>query len=296
MIELVDPILPPGELVGEYQVVERIAGTQYRARHASGTSVVLDVRPRADFRLVAVQLMRAASTLEVLSHPGIARIVAHGVRPDHRPWAASELVDGDTLSDLMMRRPLGEVELASILRDLAEVLAFAHAHDVVHGALRPHQIVIPTGARRFAVSIGDWTWLRAPNIPTFGDPPAPDAYVAPEHLHGAIDGRADVYALGVIAYRALSGALPGEAEVVHFDGDTELGQLVVDMLEAEPRYRVTMADVHRRLVELTSDEDHVITSAKLPRPRWTPPPPELGAHARVVVAQVDRKRAAPKKV
>lgn len=256
-----------GYRVGEYRVVAHASGTLYRAQHVNGARVMLDLRSADDYRLVCVQMLRAMATLEAIDHPGIARLVAHGVMWDHRPWLATELPDGPTLDGVT---PSGD-QLAALLRDVAEVLAYVHARGVVHGALRPQHIVIvePTQSARYPVAIGEWSSCRAIGIPTFGSARPPSEYDAPECADGAIDGRADVFALGVIAAQAAN-----EAEI-----DERLANLIEVMLEPNALHRPTMADVLEQLDALmTDEEDRVITSAKLPRPRWTPAPGALAPH------------------
>jgi len=257
-----------GYRVGEYRVISHAGGTQYRAQHVNGTRVMLDLRAADDYRLVCVQMLRAMATLEALDHPGIARLVAHGVMWDHRPWLATELADGPTLATVTV----GSAQLAELLRDIAEVLAFVHERGVVHGALRPQHIVLVANGGRYPVAIGDWSSCRAIGIPTFGSARAPSEYDAPECADGAIDGRADVFALGVIAAQAAN-----EAEI-----DEALANLIEVMLEPNPLHRPTMADVLEQLDAMTNEEDRVITSAKLPRPRWTPAPGALAPHVPAV--------------
>ncbi len=141
--------MKPGDLVGDYRII-RAPGPSgaYRAVHVSlPRRVMLEVRQADDWRAVTIQTMRASCMLDSMCHPGIARILEHGVLPDRRTWFVSELPDGIALSDIMLRRQLAADEIAALIRDVAEVLAHAHAHDVVHGLVRPHAITFTTGAR-----------------------------------------------------------------------------------------------------------------------------------------------------
>jgi hypothetical protein len=82
-----------------------------------------------------------------LDHPGIGRILARGVLPDHRPWIASELADGVPLSDILSRRTLAIDEALALVRDLAAILVPVHARCLVHGGIHQHAIVMRTGER-----------------------------------------------------------------------------------------------------------------------------------------------------
>ncbi len=269
-----------GEIVADYRILGANSDRQYRAAHvATGARVMLDVRPAEDWRLTSVQFVRAQSRLETVVHPGIAPIVGQGVLPDHRPWVASDLIDGSSLGDVLARRKLPISDAAQFVRDAAQVLAFAHHHDVVHGNLRPSQIVFATGAgRQFPICIGAWASLRAPGIPAFGDPPATNVYVAPEHLHGAIDGRADVYALGAIAYRAVTGVFHDVDRTLLVGG---FGDLVTAMLDRDPGCRPTALEVSDAcdgfVAQIARD-----TAPGGARPRWTPAPGELVSPPRLL--------------
>src|SRR5207302_9191831 len=86
------------------------------------------------------------------------------------------------------------------VRELADVLAHAHARGVTHRALTLRSVMFATGDRLAPVSVLDWG-LPVDDIGIFG---------APERGSADADGRADVFALGVIAFRALTRRFPGE--------------------------------------------------------------------------------------
>jgi serine/threonine-protein kinase len=100
------------------------------------------------------------------------------------------------------------------MRDLADILEHAHRRGVIHRGLRPDRIVM-TSQRRYPLCIPDWSEAIAHDASASVPPPdGSRAYLAPELVHqdagGAerVDDRADMFALGAIAYRALTGTLP----------------------------------------------------------------------------------------
>jgi serine/threonine protein kinase len=237
--------LAAGDRVGIFRIVRRIAPSYYDAEDAvTEKRVTVEVGDRDDSRLVDVRYVRAQSILEPLSHPGIAQILDHGTLYDERPWMVAQRPHGATLSELFGAGRLTRAEAAALVRGVAGVLAYVHAHQIVHGNLRPHQIVVIDDDPRamVPVSVGGWASLRSPGIPAFGDPPVISVYVAPEHAVGPIDQRADVYTLGAIAYRGLTGVFPDVARDL-VDGRDALGSLVNEMLSADPRARPTAAQV-----------------------------------------------------
>ena len=80
--------------------------------------------------------------LEPLSHPGLAQILDHGTLYDQRPWVASQRPHGASLSELFAQGRLTHDEASALVRGAASVLAYAHSHEIVHGYLRPHQIIV----------------------------------------------------------------------------------------------------------------------------------------------------------
>jgi serine/threonine-protein kinase len=153
---------------------------------------------------------------------------------DRRPWVATELVAGISLSRVIERWPLTPHEVATLIWDLSEILEHAHRRGVVHGGLGPDAIIIPDNAARFPVCLGDWSEARAvdstsptPMLPRLPTRP----FHAPEQRNGGpLDGRVDVYALGVVAYLALHGSLPdpSRAEPV---GTTDIPPMLAALIE-----------------------------------------------------------------
>ncbi|HEY4055849.1 MAG TPA: hypothetical protein VGM39_04545, partial [Kofleriaceae bacterium] len=118
---------------------------------------------------------------------------------------------------------------------------------IVHGSLRPHHLTLSRGAK---VVISGWAWLRSWGIPAFGDPVSTSVYNPPEHDgQAAIDGRADVYALGAIAYRALTGVFPDVSRDL-IDNTEPLGEAIEKMLAPDPRERASAAEVVSDLTPL----------------------------------------------
>ena len=218
-------------------MTRRIAPSCYDAESfASDVPVRIEIAGDEDTALIDVRFSRARAKLECVEHPCVARIIDHGVLADGRPWVASARHPGSALSDILRARRLSPHETVALIHSTASVLAHAHRRQVVHGALRPHHLTLCPGA---TVIISGWTWLRTSGIPAFGDPMSTSVYSAPEHDGASeIDGRADVYALGAIAYRALTGVFPDVSRDL-VDEDEPLGAAIENMLSLDVRDRAS---------------------------------------------------------
>jgi eukaryotic-like serine/threonine-protein kinase len=179
-----------------------------------------------------VEKARLASTLR---GPHVARIVDIGVTEDATPYVATEWLEGATLdAELADRERLPIDEAARWVLEACEGLAEAHAIGLVHGDLKPQNILLsepkraprrppqadgeaPPDPRVLKIlDFGTTSPLDAIGDQSasafFGSP----AFLAPEQVRGEskVDARADVWALGVLLYAAVSGTLPFEADTV----------------------------------------------------------------------------------
>jgi serine/threonine protein kinase len=276
--------------IGNYRVERELGptttGALYQGVHlVLPRRAVLKVMHASKMQTFAVQLLREACLLEALHHPGIPQVYESGMLADRRPWFSYEMIDGVALTDRLLAGPLPAIEAASLVRDLASILEHAHKRGVVHRALRPDHIVLAAN-RRFAVAISDWTAARTHDALSSEHTLLPArnarAYLAPELLRGdAADDRADVYALGVIAYQALTGVLPrGDLTIDRApDAPLELASLIDQMLSPDRFDRPTSAEIRADLdwlaeamsIELqVGSEPAPSSTLRIRKPRWTP--------------------------
>jgi Protein kinase domain len=213
--------LTPGATVGSYTIVRELGrggmGRVYLASDTRlGRNVALKVLaphllsdPRQRERL-----RREARAAAALTHPGICTVYALE-EIDGALYISSEFIDGRTLRDEIEAgaRPSAS-DLASTAQELAAALASAHAAGVVHRDLKPENIMRTASGRWKILDFGlarveqpDRAQGSFASIPgtVLGTP----AYMAPEQINGgAVDARADVFALGVLLYEYASGTHP----------------------------------------------------------------------------------------
>ena len=171
-----------------------------------------DLAFRADVR---TRFVREAQTAAGLNHPNIVPIYAVDER-EGMVFFAMSLIVGETLATRLIREPRPPVQFVeNILIQVADALAYAHAAGVVHRDIKPDNILIDSETSRATVT--DFGIARAleggARLTLTGIAVGTPAFMSPEQATGdrEIDGRSDVYSLGIVAYLMLAGRLPFEA-------------------------------------------------------------------------------------
>jgi serine/threonine protein kinase/peroxiredoxin len=268
--------LGPGRVLGPYRIEAELGGgsfgTVFRARDLTlDREVALKVlRPGGP--VPASALLAEARAAAAVSHPNVC--IIHAVDSSlGAPMIVMEYVDGRPLSQLLGEGPAPPEQAAALGRQIALGIAAAHAHGVVHGDLKPANVLVTaTGT----VKVVDFGLARRSAAPTQGDEtglwdsnPAggisgTPAYMAPEQARGEpATPASDVFSLGVMLYELLAGrrarAADNVLELLHRidkeDLTRRLDQIPVpfgDVLRlalavAPEERRITMAQIAERL-------------------------------------------------
>ncbi|MGP8066262.1 MAG: Stk1 family PASTA domain-containing Ser/Thr kinase [Acidimicrobiales bacterium] len=160
---------------------------------------------------------REAQAAANLSHPNIVPVFDWG-ETDSTYFIVMEYVDGEALSSIIRTQaPLNSVQAASVASDISKALAYAHRHGVVHRDVKPGNVLITAEGQ---VKVTDFGIARAigvdEQITQTGLVMGTATYFSPEQAQGlGVDGRSDVYALGVVLYEMVAGRPPfvGESPV-----------------------------------------------------------------------------------
>ena len=214
-----------GTTVGGYQVTAALAeggmGSVFVARHSviGNDAVVKLLKPELSHNEEIVRrFFNEAKAAAAIGDPGIVQVFDSGYLPDGRAYLVMERLRGETLAQRLRTRGVTLDQCVSFLRLLARTLDAAHALGIIHRDLKPDNIYIvpdrdmPGGERTKILDFGiaklaDTTTQHATRSGSiFGTP----AYMAPEQCSdtATVDARADLYAVGCIAYEMLSGAPP----------------------------------------------------------------------------------------
>ncbi|MEA2391101.1 MAG: eukaryotic-like serine/threonine-protein kinase [Solirubrobacteraceae bacterium] len=226
---------------------------------------------------------REAVAAARLSHPGIVMLYEAGA-DDERAYIVSELVRGATLEQLMRNGELSDRDVLRIGVVLCDALAHAHAHGVIHRDVKPSNVIVPDEPDRGAgvAKLTDFGVARVAGdeaLTRTGDVIGTLAYMAPEQAEGRrVTGAADLYALALVLYEALTGCnpvrAPGAAATARRVGQPiapllrrrrdlppDLGEAVDRALRADAGQRGTPAELADSLAEAlphVSDEGGTI--------------------------------------
>jgi hypothetical protein len=241
-----EPLAAGTVIDGRYRVIAELGaggmGRVYEAEH-------MFIRRRMALKLLrhgaggpeaAARMVQEATLAGQVPHPAVVRVFDCAALADGQVYVAMELLRGETLEQAL-RRPIDAATAIGVLAEVARGLAAVHRVGVVHRDIKPANIFLARGEAGVQAKLLDFgvakalpgaSELAAGAVRTqAGEVIGTPYYVAPEQVRGgAIDGRADLYSLGVILYEVLTGELP-------FVGDSYVAILAQHMRVAplDPR-------------------------------------------------------------
>ena len=276
-----------GEVVADRFVIEALAGSGgmadvYRARDRTTEDLVALKLLRATGPEDLARLAREAQALARLTHPGIVRYVAHGTAAGE-PFVAMEWIEGDTLSKKLRKGPLSVAHTLELGRALASALGHAHQNGIVHRDVKPGNVVLREGKIDDPILL-DFGVARtglAVGLTQVGTVIGTPRYMAPEQARGGtvVDARADVFALGALLFKCMTGRAPFDGEdaiavLAHllFDEAPDVcalipnvpravGDVLAKMLAKEPEGRYSDCNAVLRALEMLDATDIPVSVA-----------------------------------
>jgi len=295
-----------GRTISHYRIVEKLGeggmGVVYGAedtllgrRVAIKTLTAGRLTSEPHFR---TRFLREARAISALSHPHIATIHDYGETDDGEPYIVMELVEGETLGDLILKEALTIPRAIEIIEQVAAALDEAHRHGIIHRDIKPSNVAIN---ERGEVKVLDFGLAKQIN-PSAPEPTDPEGqtllnphtlegvivgtpmYLSPEQALGVdVDARSDLFSLGSLLYECIAGRPPFQgasrveicAQVIRqdppppskFNSDVpvQLDRVTLKALEKKPedRYQTAgemIAALHAIRADMSAHgSDHTVT-------------------------------------
>lgn len=222
--------------IGRYEILQELGhggmAVVYLARDPlMDRQVALKLLPRPagtgdeQFR---IRFEREARIVAALEHPAIVPVYDFGYF-ENRPFLVMRYMSGGTLNDRLKDNPLPLNEILQVLEQLAPAMDFVHSKGIIHRDLKPTNILFDQTGNAFLADFGIAKISEASTELTGSATIGTPAYMSPEQAKGGspLDARSDIYSMGVILYKMLTGHVP-------FEGDTPISQAVAHIIQPIP--------------------------------------------------------------
>lgn len=257
-----------GRVMGPYRILREIGrggmGMVFEAIRDDGQfekRVALKIAAQAVYSPEFLTRFRnERQILAQLEHPHIARLLDGGATAEQIPFFAMEYVDGEPIDRYAETRRLGVSEVIELFLQVCEAVEYAHQHLVIHRDLKPGNILVADGfARLLDFGIAKITGGTDGTLTRHGGAPLTPDYCSPEQLRGGeVTARTDVYSLGLILYRLLTG---DRGQVADVTSPLALDRSVCEMTPPAPSVRAMEKGDKALARKLRGDIDTIVLTA-----------------------------------
>ena len=216
-----------------------------------------------EVRDVVERFQREVFAVASISSPHVVSMLDFGISDDEF-FMVMEFVEGPSLRELMVHEPWAPEDVLVIVGQIAHALAAAHKHQIVHRDLKPENVMLVERDGSFVAKVLDFGFAKLADLERtlelkpitrvgfcFGTP----QYLSPEQIRGRpIDGGADLFALGVIAYEMLAGRRPWDAREPREVMSAVLKTLPPPALSLHPSLMPRLEEVNRFLLRVLEKE------------------------------------------
>ena len=238
------------EQIGRYQIKQKLGkggmATVFRAYDPRfERDVAIKILPRVfmNDELFRARFTREAKTIATLEHGAIVPVYDFG-KEDGQPYIVMRLMSGGSLANKLKKGRFSIKEALSVIEQLAPALDVAHQHGIIHRDMKPANILFDQYGNACLSDFGIARVTQASHTLTGENILGTPAYMSPEQVHGDkdLDGRCDLYALGIIFYQMLLGRVPYQAT-------TPAKVMMMHVLDPIPDLSTTGLDLPR-MIEL----------------------------------------------
>ncbi|MEZ4514331.1 MAG: protein kinase [Chloroflexota bacterium] len=292
-----------GQKIGRYLVEEHIAqGGMANVYRATDTDLDRQVALKimlpelARDKQFVDRFRREAQAVARLNHPNIVQVYGTDLTPSQQPYIAMQFINGRSLAEILQklaekRQTIPIPDVLLMVRQIADALHVSHEAGIIHRDIKPSNILIRPDRTPVLVDLGiaalDSSHTRLTHTGNLLGTPH---YMSPEQIKGEqVDGRSDIYSLGVILYELLSGQLPFNMpstmavmhshvyeepppiEQLQSDLPTDIRRLVHTCLQKDPGQRLTAVELLHALDHIMGDTGRPLHLPNPPLPPATPP-------------------------